>query len=42
MIDFYILRNMKNVMFHYMPVVISNNLQDENDHLETNDSDSDS
>ena len=42
MIDFYILLNMKNVMFHYMPVVISNNFQNEGDHFETNGSDSDS
>ena len=30
MIDFYILRNVKNVMFHYMPVVTLNNIGDEN------------
>jgi hypothetical protein len=42
MIDFYILLNMKNVMFHYMPVVISNKFQNEGDHLKTYDSDSDS
>ena len=29
MIDFYILRNVKNVMFHYMPVVTLNNIGDE-------------
>ena len=26
MIDFYIQRNMKNVMFNYMPVVMSDNI----------------
>ena len=30
MIDFYILRNVKNVMFHDMPVVTLNNIGDEN------------
>ena len=29
MIDFYILRNVKNVMFHYMSVVILNNIRNE-------------
>ena len=30
MIDFYIRRNVKNVMFHYMTVVTLNNIGDEN------------
>ena len=35
MIDFYIQRNMKNVMFNYMPVVMSDNIWIDNEHVKT-------